>query len=79
MSATDPMNCAPVLDELAEQCDLILTSGGVSAGDFDPVRDVLLADAKVVFWKVAMKPGKPVMLALYRDVPVLPCPAIRRR
>ena len=62
------------LDELCAQCDLILTSGGVSAGDFDPVRDVMLADARVVFWKVAMKPGKPVMLALYRDVPVFALP-----
>ena len=63
-----------VLDELAPDCDLIITSGGVSAGDFDPVRDVMLAEARVVFWKVAMKPGKPVMLALYRDVPVFALP-----
>ena len=63
-----------VLDELVPDCDIILTSGGVSAGDFDPVRDVMLDDAKVVFWKVAMKPGKPVMLALYRDVPVFALP-----
>ena len=63
-----------VLDELAPQCDLILTSGGVSAGDFDPVRDLMLNEARVVFWKVAMKPGKPVMLALYREVPVLALP-----
>ena len=62
------------LDELVPECDIILTSGGVSAGDFDPVRDVMLADAQVIFWKVAMKPGKPVMLALYRDVPVFALP-----
>ena len=69
-----PDELRAVLDELTGQCDVILTSGGVSAGDFDPVRDVLLADAKVIFWKVAMKPGKPVMLALYRDVPVFALP-----
>ena len=62
------------LDELAPNCDLILTSGGVSAGDFDPVRDVLLAEASVLFWKVKMKPGKPVMFALYRETPVLALP-----
>ena len=63
-----------LLDELAPNCDLILTSGGVSAGDFDPVRDVLLQDAQVLFWKVTMKPGKPVMFALYRATPVLALP-----
>src|SRR5690606_2115647 len=41
---------------------------GVSAGDFDPVRDALLemqadGEAEIHFWKIAMKPGKPVMLA----------------
>ncbi len=69
-----PDELRAVLDELSGQCDLILTSGGVSAGDFDPVRDVLLADADVIFWKVAMKPGKPVMLAIYRHVPVFALP-----
>ena len=69
-----PDELRAVLDELVGQCDLILTSGGVSAGDFDPVRDVLLEDADVIFWKVAMKPGKPVMLALYRDVPIFALP-----
>ncbi len=69
-----PAELRKVLDELAPSCDLILTSGGVSAGDFDPVRDVLLDDARVVFWKVAMKPGKPIMLALYRDTPVFALP-----
>lgn len=69
-----PDDLRAALDELAPQCDLILTSGGVSAGDFDPVRDVLLDDARVIFWKVAMKPGKPIMLAIYRDTPVFALP-----
>lgn len=70
----NPDDLRAALNELAPQCDLILTSGGVSAGDFDPVRDVLLADARVIFWKVAMKPGKPIMLALYREVPIFALP-----
>ncbi len=69
-----PADLRAALDELAPLCDLILTSGGVSAGDFDPVRDVLLEDAQVIFWKVAMKPGKPLMLALYRETPVFALP-----
>ena len=69
-----PDELRAVLDELAPHCDIILTSGGVSAGDFDPVRDVMLADAEVIFWKVAMKPGKPIMLARYQKVPVFALP-----
>lgn len=51
-----------LLDKL-QTCDAIVTSGGVSMGDFDPVRDVLQKIAVVHFWKIAMKPGKPVMFA----------------
>ena len=69
-----PDELRAVLDELIGNCDLILTSGGVSAGDFDPVRDVLLGQARVIFWKVAMKPGKPLLFAFYRDVPILALP-----
>ena len=59
----DPREFENALREAAQHCDAIITSGGVSAGDFDPVRDVLLASATVHFWKIAMKPGKPVMFA----------------
>jgi molybdopterin molybdotransferase len=52
--------------ECARNCDVIITSGGVSMGDFDPVRDVLPTVAGVHFWKIAMKPGKPVMFATMR-------------
>jgi molybdopterin molybdotransferase len=56
------------LREYSRRCDCIVTSGGVSAGDFDPVRDALFAmqdagEAEIHFWKIAMKPGKPVMYA----------------
>ena len=69
-----PDELRAMLNQMAPDCDLILTSGGVSAGDFDPVRDVMLADAQIVFWKVAMKPGKPIMLARYQNVPVFALP-----
>lgn len=60
--------------ELAGKCDAIVTSGGVSAGDFDPVRDVLHEHAEIRFWKVAMKPGKPVMFARFEGIPVFGLP-----
>lgn len=63
-----------VLREMAADCDAIVTSGGVSAGDFDVVRDVLRARADVVFWKIAMKPGKPVMFAIFEGLPVFGLP-----
>lgn len=63
-----------VLSGLAPEVDLIVTSGGVSAGDFDPVRDVLHKHGKVHFWKVAMKPGKPVLFASFAGTPVLALP-----
>jgi molybdopterin molybdotransferase len=52
-----------LLEDIFSRCDAVVTSGGVSAGDFDPVRDVLPQVAHVHFWKIAMKPGKPVMFA----------------
>ena len=56
----------------AESFDAIITSGGVSAGDFDVVRDVLKARAQVHFWKIAMKPGKPVMFASWKNQKTIP-------
>jgi len=45
---------------LDQGVDLFLTSGGVSVGDFDVVKDVLAAEGEINFWKVRMKPGKPL-------------------
>ncbi len=43
-------------------CDIILTSGGVSVGEFDFVKDVLAKiGTKIKFWQVAMRPGKPLV------------------
>jgi molybdopterin molybdotransferase len=63
-----------VLREVAEVSDAVITSGGVSAGDFDPVRDVLRDQADVFFWKIAMKPGKPVMFASFEGTLVFGLP-----
>lgn len=40
--------------------DMLLTSGGVSAGDYDMVKDVLAREGEIGFWTVRMKPGKPL-------------------
>ncbi|NLF01792.1 MAG: molybdopterin molybdotransferase MoeA [Anaerolineales bacterium] len=59
---------------LATGIDLLLTSGGVSVGDFDVVKDVLAAEGEIGFWRVCMKPGKPLAFGRIGDVPVLGLP-----
>ena len=50
------------LTEAFKSCDLVLSSGGVSVGDFDYVQEILLElGMQKKFWKVAIKPGKPVL------------------
>ncbi|GGF58440.1 molybdopterin molybdotransferase MoeA [Alteromonas lipolytica] len=47
------------LAQAQELCDLVISSGGVSVGDADFVKDILDELGEVGFWKVAIKPGKP--------------------
>jgi molybdopterin molybdotransferase len=42
------------------QADMLITTGGVSVGDYDIVKDVLMKEGEITFWTVNMKPGKPV-------------------
>jgi molybdopterin molybdotransferase len=44
--------------------DLVLTSGGVSTGEADHVRDAVERVGKLVFWRVAIKPGRPVAMGV---------------
>jgi molybdopterin molybdotransferase len=54
----------PALREAASEHDLVLTTGGVSTGEADYVRDAVEAAGKLVFWRVAIKPGRPVAMGL---------------
>jgi len=54
------------LSAAAEQHDLVLTSGGVSTGEADYVRDAIERSGKLVFWRVAIKPGRPVAMGVMR-------------
>jgi molybdopterin molybdotransferase len=62
------------LNRGAEQCDLILTSGGVSAGDEDHVSKTLKAHGDISNWRIAIKPGRPLALAMYQGTPVIGLP-----
>ncbi len=46
--------------DAAEDADVLITSGGVSVGDYDYVKSVFAERGTVDFWKVAIRPGKPV-------------------
>jgi molybdopterin molybdotransferase len=51
-------------------CDLLVTSAGVSVGEFDFVRDVLEAlGAEMKFWKVRMRPGAPLGFGMLNGIP----------
>ena len=59
---------------LQQQPDLFITSGGVSTGDFDVVKNVLAAEGEIGFWRVRMKPGKPLAFGSLHGVPHLGLP-----
>lgn len=67
-----------IREALAHDVDLLITSAGVSVGDYDVVKDVLDAEGDVDFWQVAIKPGKPLAFGLLRtserSVPLLGLP-----
>ncbi len=54
--------------------DLILSSAGVSVGAFDYVKEVLESNGGMDFWRVNMRPGKPVAFGQYRDIPFIGLP-----
>jgi len=55
----DPVRVAESMRKLLEVADVVLTIGGVSAGDFDPVKLALSEVGEIALWRVAMKPGRP--------------------
>ncbi len=61
-------------DAAADQVDVIVTSGGASAGDEDHVSALLTEEGQMQAWRIAMKPGRPLALALWRGVPVFGLP-----
>ena len=55
--------------------DILITTGGVSVGDRDLVKEILVElGGEIRFWKVSMKPGKPVAFAVVRGIPVFALP-----
>jgi molybdopterin molybdotransferase len=57
-----------------EGAELILTSAGVSVGAYDFVRVIVEQEGRLEFWKVNMRPGKPLAFGSFRDVPFIGLP-----
>jgi len=55
----DPARVEAAIRDALGMADVVLTIGGVSAGDFDPVKQSLDAIGGIALWRVAMKPGRP--------------------
>ncbi len=54
--------------------DLILSSAGVSVGAFDYVKDVVESNGSLNFWRVNMRPGKPLAFGEYKNIPFIGLP-----
>ncbi len=61
-------------EALDQEADFIITSGGVSVGDFDLVKQVLAAEGEMHFWSLNMKPGRPLAFGVVGGVPLLGLP-----
>ena len=83
----EKIGCTPILQEVVVdsldalrttldslECDVILTSGGVSMGDFDYVRILMEEEGTIHFWKVAMRPGGPPLFGTWKGTPLFGLP-----
>lgn len=64
----NPQVMAEKIKEIAEQADMIITTGGVSVGKKDIMHEsIRLIDAERIFWRVNMKPGMPTLFSIYEN------------
>ena len=67
LHATDTAEAVAQAFTALADCDVILSSGGVSVGDHDHVKAVLEAQGALSFWRIAIKPGKPLAFGTLGD------------
>lgn len=63
-------NLRQSLDKASSEVDLILTTGGVSMGEFDLVRNIMEEDGEIKFWRVRIRPGSPPIFGLWKSTPI---------
>ena len=62
------------LDSAANECDAILTSGGISMGEWDLVRRLMEEEGKLAFWRVKIRPGGPPLFGTWKGTPLFGLP-----
>jgi molybdopterin molybdotransferase len=62
----EPQKLARAIASAAIDHDLVLTTGGVSTGEADHVRGAVESIGRIVFWRLAIKPGRPVAMGVIR-------------
>jgi molybdopterin molybdotransferase len=71
----NPGSVKTLLDKAVDlQVDLILSSAGVSVGAFDFVKQVIESNGRMDFWRVNMRPGKPLAFGHYKGIPFIGLP-----
>jgi len=74
VGADEPDDLGQLIDQALE-ADVIISTGGVSVGEKDLVQNVLdKRDFHKIFWKVAIKPGNPVLFGMLKDKPYFGLP-----
>ena len=63
-----------LLNQASAECDLVLTSGGVSMGDWDFVRKIMEEEGDIHFWRVKIRPGSPPLFGLWNNTPLFGLP-----
>jgi molybdopterin molybdotransferase len=63
-----------VLRRAAAECDVIVTSGGVSVGDADFVKPAVEAEGRLLMWRIAMKPGRPLAFGVVQNASFIGLP-----
>ena len=74
-TAKDDISSLNDIFQQIKNYDLIISTGGASVGDYDLVQSALSkSDFKLSFWKIAMRPGKPVFFGSLKGIPFLGLP-----
>lgn len=63
----DPILIKQTFEQANLEVDVVITSGGVSVGEADFTRDILQEIGDIAFWKIAMKPGKPMAYGKFKN------------
>lgn len=72
--ADDLQQIKETLQKVTNECDVIITSGGVSVGDYDLMKQALSEQGQMNFWQVKQKPGKPLAFGHINGKPVVGLP-----